>query len=153
MGNWYQDEKGGRWVSSPEENGALVRRFIEEFWAGGDLSRIGEFLPDDYAEHNLLPGQGPGLEGYKQRFLALRAALPDVTIRVDDLFAEGDKVVARVTLQGTQQGLLFGVPPTGRRIVMSAINIYRVANGKIAERWGQQDVLGVLGQLGAALPR
>jgi len=137
-------------MSDVGANKALVRRFIEDFWAGGDLARVGEFLPDDYTEHNLLPGQGPGLEGYRRRFVALRAGLPDVTITVDDLFGEGDRVVARVTIRGTHRGPLFGVAPTGRRIELSAINVYRVAGGKVAERWGQQDVLGALRQMGAA---
>jgi steroid delta-isomerase-like uncharacterized protein len=130
-----------------ETNRALVRRFIEDFWAGGDLSRVGEFLAPDYDEHNLLPGQTPGLEGYIRRFVALREAFPDVQIVIDDLLAEGDRVMARVTIEGTSLGPFRGRPPSGRRTRMAAINIYRVANGRIVERWGVQDLYGLLRQI------
>jgi steroid delta-isomerase-like uncharacterized protein len=128
-------------------NRALVRRFIEDFWAGGDLSRVEEFLAPDYIEHNLLPGQEPGLEGYKRRFLALRAAFPDVHITIDDVLAEADRVMARVTIEGTHLGPFLGQPASGRVVRMAAINIYRVANDRIAERWGVQDLYGLMRQI------
>jgi steroid delta-isomerase-like uncharacterized protein len=125
-------------------NRALVRRFIEDFWAGGDLSRVAEFLAPGYIEHNLLPGQEPGLEGYKHRFLSLRAAFPDVRITIEDMLAEGDRVMARVTIEGTHLGPFLGQPASGRVVRMAAINIYRVADGQIAERWDVQDLYGLL---------
>lgn len=137
-------------TNSPERlgaNRALVRRFIEDFWAGGDLSRVEDFLAPDYIEHNLLPGQEPGLEGYKRRFLSLRAAFPDVRITIEDMLAEGDRVMARVTIEGTHLGPFLGQPASGRVVRMAAINIYRVAGGQIAERWGVQDLYGLLRQM------
>jgi steroid delta-isomerase-like uncharacterized protein len=128
-------------------NRALVRRFIEDFWAGGDLSRVEEFLAPDYIEHNLLPGQEPGLEGYKRRFLALRAAFPDVRITIDDMLAEGDRVLARVTIEGTHLGPFLGQPASGRVVRMAAINVYRVADDHIVERWGVQDLHGLMRQI------
>jgi steroid delta-isomerase-like uncharacterized protein len=132
------------------KNRTLVRRFIEDFWAGGDLSRVEEFLAPDYVEHNLLPGQAPGLEGYKRRFLALRAAFPDVGIAIDDMLAERDRVMARVTIEGTHLGPFLGQPASGRMVRMAAINVYRVANGRIVERWGVQDLYGLLRQIADA---
>ena len=133
-----------------EANRALVQRFIQDFWAGGDLTRVEEFLALGYIEHNLLPGQEPGLEGYKRRYLTLRAALPDVSITIDDMLAEGDRVVARVAIEGTHLGPFLGHPPSGRMVRMTAINVYRVANGRIVERWGVQDLYGLLRQIADA---
>ena len=138
---------------SPEaltRNSALVRRFIEDFWAGGDLSRVEEFLAPEYIEHNLLPGQTPGLEGYKRRYLALRAAFPDVDIAIEDMLAEGDRVMARVTIEGTHLGPFLGQPASGRIARMAAINIYRVSSERIVERWGVQDLYGLLQQIADA---
>jgi steroid delta-isomerase-like uncharacterized protein len=140
-------------ADSPDKlgaNRALVRRFIEDFWAGGDLSRVGEFLPPEYVEHNLLPGQESGLEGYKRRYLTLRAAFPDVRITIDDMLAEGDRVMARVTIEGTHLGPFLGQPASGRIVRMAAINVYRIANGRIVERWGVQDLYGLLRQIADA---
>jgi steroid delta-isomerase-like uncharacterized protein len=131
-------------------NRALVQRFIGDCWAGGDLSRIGEFLPPGYVEHNLLPGQEPGLEGYKRRYLMLRAAFPDMRVTIDDMLAEGDRVMARVTIEGTHLGPFLGQPASGRIVRMAAINVYRVANGRIVERWGVQDLYGLLRQIADA---
>jgi steroid delta-isomerase-like uncharacterized protein len=146
--------EGGAAMTREDEatdaNLALVRRFIEDFWAGGDLSRVEEFLAPEYVEHNLLPGQAPGLEGYRQRFVALRAAFPDVRIVIDDLLAEGDRVMARVSIEGTHLGPFLGQPPSGRIARMAAINVYRVANGRIVERWGVQDLYGLLRQISGA---
>ncbi len=133
-------------------NRALVRCFIEDFWVGGDLSRVEEFLAPEYAEHNLLPGQALGLEGYRQRFMALRAAFPDVRITIDDLLAEADRVMARVSIEGTHLGTFLGQPPSGRVARMAAINVYRIADGKIVERWGVQDLYGLLRQISEAEP-
>ena len=139
-----QDADSPDWLGA---NRALVRRFIEDFWAGGDLSRVEEFLAQHYVEHNLLPGQEPGLEGYKRRFLALRAAFPDVHITIDDVLAEGDRVMARVTIEGTHLGPFLGQPASGRVVRMAAINIYRVADDHIVERWGVQDLYGLMRQI------
>jgi steroid delta-isomerase-like uncharacterized protein len=134
-------------VAVTEAHRALVKRFIEDFWAGGNLSRVEEFLAPVYVEHNLLPGQTPGLEGYKRRFLTLRAALPDVRISIDDILAEGDRVMARVTIVGTHLGPFLGQPASGHVVRMAAINIYRIADSRIVERWGVQDVYGLLRQM------
>jgi steroid delta-isomerase-like uncharacterized protein len=133
-----------------EANRALVQRFIEDFWAGGDLSRVGEFLSQEYVEHTLLPGQEPGLEGYKRRYLTLRAAFPNVRVTIDDMLAEGDRVMARVTIEGTHLGPFLGQPASGLGVRMAAINVYRVANGRIVERWGVQDLYGLLRQIADA---
>ncbi|MDP8951660.1 MAG: ester cyclase, partial [Actinomycetota bacterium] len=68
---------------------------------------------------------------------------------IEDLFAEGDKAVLRFTFRGTHQGEFMGNAPTGKRVTMAGIDIFRIADGKIVELWGQEDVLGMMQQLGA----
>jgi len=134
---------------STEENKALVRRFFEEVFNQKRLERADEFVAWDYLDHAALPEQGPGLEGAKQqRWAVYFAAVPDLHATIDDLVAEGDKLTVRFTVEGTQQGKLLGVPPTGKHFRVSAICIYRLAEGKFAETWEQTDLLGLMQQLG-----
>jgi steroid delta-isomerase-like uncharacterized protein len=79
-------------------------------------------------------------------------AFPDVKATVEDLMADGDKVVARVSYRGTHQGAFRGIPPTGKQIAVTGINIFRIANGKLVEHWGLTDRLAVLQQLGVVPP-
>ncbi len=134
---------------SNEDNQALVQRLFEEVFNLKQLDRADELVAPDYLDHGAVPGQGPGLEGAKQQRWAMYfAAVPDLHAMIDDLAAEGDKVVVRYTVEGTQQGELPGVPPTGKRFRISGISIYRLAEGKIAEQWEQMDMLGLMQQLG-----
>ena len=80
----------------------------------------------------------------------MRSGFPDFQVTIEDLFAaEGEKVVLRFTFRGTHQGEFLGVAPTGKRVTMAGIDIFRIADGKIVELWGQEDVLGMMQQLGA----
>jgi steroid delta-isomerase-like uncharacterized protein len=134
---------------STEENKALVQRLFEEVFNQKRLERADAFVAPDYLDHGAVPGQGPGLEGAKQQRWAMYfAAIPDLHTTIDDLAAEGDKVVVRYTVEGTQQGELLGIPPTGKRFRTSGICIYRLAEGKVAEVWEQMDMLGLMQQLG-----
>jgi len=134
---------------SSEDNKAIVRRFFEEVLNEKRLDRADELVAPDYLDHDAVPGQGPGLEGARQqRWARYFAAIPDLHTTIDDLVAEGDKVVVRYTGEGTQQGELLGIPPTGKRFRFSGICIIRLAEGKIAENWEQDDLLGLMQQLG-----
>ena len=75
-------------------------------------------------------------------------AFPDLHFTVEDLIAEGDKVVARLTVRGTQQGAFMGIPPTGKHVTVTGIDINRLAGGKSVEHWLNMDTLGLLQQLG-----
>ena len=88
------------------------------------------------------------MEGLKQAFNHFLAANPDGYHVVEDMIAEGDKVVTRLSAYGTQTGELFGIPPTGKQVSMTAIAIHRIVNGKIVEHWGEADNLGMMQQLG-----
>jgi predicted ester cyclase len=97
----------------------------------------------------LPPGVPAGLEGVKQVFRLLHTAFPDLQIEIEDLIPEGDLVVGRVTARGSHQGEFMGIAPTGKPVSFNAIDVVRIAGGKIVERWSQADNLALLQQLGA----
>jgi predicted ester cyclase len=135
---------------SAEENKAVVRRFNELFgecWRSGDVDILDEVLAPTFVYHS--PGALPDLQGFKQSLRMLSAGLHDLRYTVEDLFSEGDKVADRLTWQATHQGELIGIPPTGNTVRGEEMHISRIAEGKIVERWGQGDNLGLMQQLGA----
>ncbi len=129
-----------------EKNTAIVRRLFEEVMKG-NLAIADEFIAADYAQHSVF-GIPNGREGFKQFFMAFAAAVPDSHLVIEDVIAEGDKVVTRLTITGTQTGTLQGIPPTGKKFSMRGIDIFRVVDGKIVEHWDAVDQLGMLQQLG-----
>jgi steroid delta-isomerase-like uncharacterized protein len=132
-----------------EQYKAMVRRFFEEFVTKGDLSVANELMAEDFVDHNPAgPNQGPGLEGTKQLFVGRRLAFPDAAVTVEDQVSEGDKVVSRLAITGTHQGEFMGIPATGKSFSIGAIAIFRIEDGKIAERWGETDNIGMMQQLG-----
>lgn len=132
-----------------EENKAIVRRFYEEFANQGNLSVAEELVATDFVDHNPpSPDVAPGREGLKQVFAMFRSAFPDMALAVEDQIAEGDKVVTRLTFQGTHKGELMGVPPTGKTVTMSLIDIIRIKGSQLAEHWGESDTMGMMQQLG-----
>jgi steroid delta-isomerase-like uncharacterized protein len=138
---------------STEENKALLRRFYRELVDQGNLAIIDELIAPDMVEHEELPpGIPPGREGVKQFFALMRSAFPDVQVAVEDMLAEGDKVVARVTFRGTHRGEFIGVPASGKQVAFTAIDILRIVDGRLVEHWGQTDNLGMLQQIGAIPP-
>ena len=132
---------------STETNKAIVRRYYEEVHAGRDWDLIDELVAADYKEHNPLPGQGPGRAGVKERDRSLAENL-DLRFTVEDLIAEGDKVVVRWRNRGTHMGEFLGIPATGKEFSIEGINIYRIEGAKLAEGWNVADVFGQLLQLG-----
>ena len=133
---------------SAEENKALFRRLVDEFINTGNEAVADEVMTPDFVEHEELGGP-PTREGVKQFFAMFRAAFPDLRVTIEDMIAEGDKVVARLTMRGTHQGEFLGIPPTGKQVTMGVIDIVRVADGKAVEHWGISDQLGLMQQLGA----
>jgi steroid delta-isomerase-like uncharacterized protein len=93
-----------------------------------------------------------GPEDARKSIAALRAAFPDIHFDLEDVLAEGDKVVIRWTCTGTHRGEFRGIAPTGKRVSFPGMNIYRLRDGKIVERWGVEDGLSLLQQLGAPIP-
>ena len=132
---------------SSEENKRIVRRY-QEIYNENDLEALGEVLSKDLLTPKIMPGIPSGMEGAKAAHQIMLAGFPDYQTRIDDLFAEGDKVAVRITMSGTHTGLFKGIPPTGRQVSFTGIYIARIANGKIAEHWGEEDGVSLLQQLG-----
>ena len=135
---------------STEQNKALIGRFIEEIFNRGNMSVVEALFAPDFVEHEQLP---PGIpnnrEGVKVLTSMLRSAFPDFKATIDDIVAEGDKVVIRMSWSGTQKGEFMGIPATGKRVSIGVIDIIRIADGKFVEHWGQMDSMGMMQQLGA----
>jgi predicted ester cyclase len=127
----------------------VVRRFVDEFQTAGSETAFDELLATDVVDHSRPPGVGPGAEGVRQQFDALRVAFPDFRATILDQVEQGDKVVTRKVFHGTHLGPLQGIPPTGRLVEINVIDIVRVVDGKIVEHWNCVDRLGLLVQVGA----
>ena len=131
-----------------EQNKALYRRVVDEVFTNGYVDLIDELVDPNLVDHSPVPGQEPGLDGLKKMVIIFRTAFPDLRSTVEDLIAEGDKVVGRRTTTGTHQGEFMGIAPTNKRVTISEIHIVRIANGKVVEHWGLSDDLGMMQQLG-----
>ena len=133
-------------------NKATFRRFHEAVNSGdaGLIARtIDELVEPDVRIGTPLPTDATGAQALKQVWATLLRAYPDLQVTVEDLIAEGDKVVCRNVVTGTHKGEYLGLPPTGRPVTYNEIFIFRFAGGRIAETWGVVDVLAQLRQLGA----
>lgn len=135
---------------SVEENKALLRRYKVEILNSRNPAALGEVAAVDYLDHAAFPGQAPGLPGLKQRASRLWEAL-DPTWSIDDIVAEGDRVVLRWHLDGRHVGEFLNIPATGRPIVFRGIDIYRVERGRMAEHWNVVDNFGFLQEVAGAL--
>ena len=133
---------------SAEANRALIQRFYDEGWNANDLSVYDELVTDDFLDHQALPGLEPGREGFKMLNVMFRSAFPDVWVNVDQIVAEDDKVACRWTSTGTHEGDLFGIPPTGAKVNVTATVWYRIEDGRLAEGWINRDDVGLMRQLG-----
>jgi steroid delta-isomerase-like uncharacterized protein len=137
---------------STEPNKTLIRRFYEEVWGKGNVDVADEVFAAGYIRHDLRPGNPlPGPAGQKQIAADFRAAFPDLHFTLELLVAEADMVVGRWTAIGTNTGLWGNIPPTGKIAKFSAVNIFRIANGKVVEIWNHRDDLGLMQQLGAPI--
>ena len=131
-----------------EENKALVRRFVEEFWNGGNTAAADELMAID-AEIHMPTGELVDLDGLKGFACAFRGSFPDWHSTFEELIAEGDRVAERWTGRGTHRGELQGIAPTDRRVEVPGSVFYRIVDGKIVEFRGQLDMMGLMRQLGA----
>jgi len=132
-----------------DDNKALVQRFYDEVINQKNLAALDQFVSPNAVNHTVPAGlpQGPS------QFLGLHLnAFPDAKATVEDLLADGDKVIARVSIRGTHQGAFGSIHARGKPITVMAINIFRIANGKMVEHWGLADRLNALQQLGVVPP-
>ena len=131
---------------SAEDNRAIVRRWIDALNSGNIASGAEEAFAAEHRDGYAGPDQMPGPEGVKQRVGRLLAAFPDLYFTIEDMTAEGDWVVTRFTVRGTQRGELQGIPSTGKQVAFPWVSIARIAAGKIVESWSVFDGLGLIKQ-------
>jgi steroid delta-isomerase-like uncharacterized protein len=117
---------------STEQNKALLRRIFDE---GLDQNKPGvfdELIAPDFVIYDPPLGMQPNREGFRQILAKFREALPDVHLTIEDEFADGDYVIQRISATGTHKGEFQGLPPTGKKVKVNGIHIWRFANGKVA---------------------
>jgi steroid delta-isomerase-like uncharacterized protein len=132
-----------------EANKELVRRVIEEIWTGGNLDLIDELYAEDFVCHFEPAEDWIGRSGVREWVSRVRTSFSEYEERIEDLIAEGDRVVVHMTVSGVNTGPTpIGSPATGKQISTLGILIYRVAHGQIAEQWEVANVGGILRQLG-----
>ena len=123
-----------------EENKAIARR-VYEIISTGNFGRASEIVDQDAPDNELRPGDPPAklIETFEQTFAEAREGFPDLSVVVEDVMAEGNWVTARVTMRGTHRGEFQGIAPTGKRVEVRAIDMFRIREGKIVEHWGHAD--------------
>jgi predicted ester cyclase len=139
-------------IGAQADNRAVIRRIVEAFNAG-NLAAYDELLAPSFVSHGAAPAPDTNREQYKASMTRLRAAFPDARVTIDEMLVDGDKVILRHGLSGTQTGKLQSpslgeIPPTGKKMSITGVVIYRVAGGKVTDRWSNMDDLGMLVQLG-----
>jgi steroid delta-isomerase-like uncharacterized protein len=129
-------------IAAQERFGAAVN--------SGEFQVFNDVVAPGAVDHDPAPGQAPGPEGFRQFFTELRIAFPDLHINVEYMVADADNVAIAYTATGTHQGALMGFAPTGKHMQIRGVQIGKFAEGKLIERWGSSDQLGMLQQLGLA---
>jgi predicted ester cyclase len=130
-------------------NKDLVHRYYDEAFNARQPGLLDGMLAPGFVDHNPAPGQAPGAAGFKHLLVTYLDAFPDGYISLEDMLAERDVVAVRFIFWGTQAGAFRGVLATGRHVTVTGIDIFRVAGGRLTERWGNRDDLGFMQQLGA----
>jgi steroid delta-isomerase-like uncharacterized protein len=130
---------------SAEANKSLIRTYVET-WNRGDLQSLCEYWSPEMRHHTRT--QAHSYEKTKQIVGSFMEAFPDLQFQIQDIVAEGDRVVTRMTARATNTGSYMGLPPTGKKIDCTVMGIARVNGGKIVEHWGVTDELAMMSQLG-----
>jgi len=132
-----------------EQNKNAVRRLFDELWNKGNLQVADELIAPTYMHHDpSTTDLGKGAEGEKNRVNHYRTAFHDFRLHIDDLYADGETVVARWSGRGVHKGELNGIAPTGKQFAITGVTICRFSNGKIVEGFVNWDALGLMRQLG-----
>jgi len=134
-------------MSTTEDVERITRAVIERGFNSGDLSGLDAVVAPDFIEHQ--DGATSGIDGLRALVTELRTAFPDLHLAIQDTVTSGDTTWYRIRSTGTNDGPLFGRPPTGRPIDITVIDVMRVADGRMVEHWGVADRLAVLKQIGA----
>jgi steroid delta-isomerase-like uncharacterized protein len=138
-----------RQARTQSDNKSVVLRAEAELWNKGNLAAADELYSPDFVCHFVIGPEWRGVQGIKDVVAQHRRSFPDWNEKVEDIIAEGDKVVIRFTSPGTQEGEFAGIAPTGKKVTIREVAIFRLADGKIVEQWGMPDIHGLLEQLKA----
>ncbi len=130
-----------------ERNKAIVRRFIDEIFLGGNFDSVDELLTEDFLPHTWGSMQ-PGRDGLKEAIQRVQAGISEERMQIHDIIAEGDRVAVRLTSSATHTGDFMGMPASGKRYEIGEIHIFRLEDGRVAEHWHQADFMGMMKQLG-----
>ncbi|MEO8725784.1 MAG: ester cyclase [Acidobacteriaceae bacterium] len=131
-----------------ERNIAVQQKFGDTV-NSGNLREFEHLVAEDSLDHDPAPGQVKGPDGYMELFSKMRQAFPDLKVSVDQLVADEDHVAIAYTMRGTHRGNFMGVAGTGKEIHAHGVQIARFRQGKMVERWGSSDELGIMRQIGA----
>ena len=127
-------------------NADVIRRIFQQIVVEGDLDLADELLDENYVEH---PEDVLGRQAWKDRIAMFRRAFPDLSVTIDEMVVDGDRVATRTTIRGTHKEDLMGIAATGRAVEVIGVDITHLRDGQAVERWGGIDMFGLLHQLGA----
>jgi len=134
-----------------EQNKSILQRWFDEVWNKGNSEAISELITEDIKIHGLTDVGGSPVTNaaeFREYHAQLRTAFPDIVVTIDDIFAEGDKVVARCSIEASHKGEMLGIAPTNSPVDFTGMAIVRVKDGKIVEAWNSFDFLKMSQQLG-----
>lgn len=143
-------------MATLEDNKERAKQYLKaiEEHTDGNIDNLEEFVAEDVVNHNpvsrddITVGEARGIKAFRQHADSILTAFPDLSFDIQDTIAENDRVMVRFVLSGTHDGPFMGIEPTGEEVTMSGIVVYRFADGKIIERWGEANTMGVLKQIG-----
>ena len=134
---------------SKQANAVALGKFAEAVNTG-NYALFSDVVATDCVDHDPAPGQVPGPDGYRALFTVMRRAFPDMKVELAELVADEEAIAFAYTLTGTQGGPLMGIAPTGKKVKTRGLQISKFRDGKMVERWGSSDQLGMLQQIGAS---
>lgn len=131
-----------------QENKVVVRRFVEEIFVKGNVDAVDKLVTSDFTPHSW-GSVPPGADSLKQAVKRVAAGLSDVSMKIEDMITEEDKVAVRLAARATHTGPFMGLPASGKSYAISETHIFHMRDGKVAEHWRDADMLGLMQQLGA----
>lgn len=139
---------------STDDNKRIVRRFYDEVMSGGNVDVLTEVMDENFVDHGEALFDSPrGRENLRQGIVAAQGILPNLDVYLEDIIAEDDLVGVRGTMRCTHGGTFLGVPGTGHELSWTGLAMFRIADGKIAERWFNSDSVSIVRQLGLTSAR
>lgn len=134
---------------SIEQNKELCRRLYVAV-SSGDFGAIDQLVAPNFIEHEMMdPGMAAGREDMKALFRMVRQAMPDMVLTPNDIVVEGDRVAVRAVMTGTQTGEFMGIPPSGKQVEVTVVDLHCIENNQFTEHWGVSNMLALMAQIGA----